>query len=474
MAKTLNQAGMAQRRNFRLSPLEMLIVALIILGVLYLMTIWVNSLLNQGSAGREVQSAPVPLAQMEQVLIASEKTAAKLISLEKALEQSRGEVAELKKALSSGSGNKALAVRVSKLEKGLGGKKSAPGAGAPKADPALAAKIRELEKVTAQSAKLAARVKELEKLADNEVRMEKSLRALDKRLAANEGLPEKVASLEKHLARSDKLEARLLALDKRLAANEGLPEKVASLEKHLALSDKLEARLLKLEKKPAADPALADKVRELEKRPAANPETEARLKVLEKYMNSGEGNEHRLRNLESGLVGLAQERGDVSRRLDRMERAVASLQRGKSSGAVTAPPISPPLENLADEQARKRLSSLSREVAELKAALAKLQAAPAKETQPAKIARPAHPKPAAPRAEAPAQPQQPKASAEKKAEPAARAKLIRHKVRRGDTLYGLARKYKVKVTDLRRWNPKLKGRKYLWVGESLILYQEPS
>ena len=159
----MNQANPAQRRNFRLSPLEMLIVALIILGVLYLMTIWVNSLLNQGSGSRDVQSAPVPLAQMEQVLIASEKASTKLISMEKALEQARKEVAELKKDLAKGSGNKALAIRVSSLEKKLAGSKAGPGGPPLKTDPILMAKVGELEKAVAQNTKLAARVRELEK-----------------------------------------------------------------------------------------------------------------------------------------------------------------------------------------------------------------------------------------------------------------------------------------------------------------------
>ena len=430
MAKPLNQAGLAQRRNFRLSPLEMLIVALIILGVLYLMTIWVNSLLNQGSTAKEVQSAPVPLAQLEQAIIATEKAAAKMISLEKAQEQSRAEVQDLKKSLSSGSGNKALALRVSSLEKKLAGAKAAA-RGESKAESALAAKIAELEKAAANNGKLAARVQELEKLAANEARLEKSLQALDKRLAANEGLPEKMASLEKQLARADKLAARIQAL----------------------------------EQKPAGNPALAEKVRELEKRPAADPETEARLKTLEKSINSGGGHENRLRNLESGLVGLAQERGDVSRRLDRMEKSMAQMQRspGSASGQLPAPAL--PADST-DELARKRIAALTREVGELKAELEKLKAAPPRPApaKPAKPAASAAPEPPRP------QPEKPKAMAAPEPAPG-QTKLFHYKVRRGDTLYGLARKYQVKISDLRRWNPKLQGRKYLWVGESLILYR---
>ena len=430
MAKTLNQTGAAQRRNFRLSPLEMLIVALIILGVLYLMTIWVNSLLGQGSQARETHSSPLPLAQMEQFLIASEKAAAKLSSLEKSLEQSRKEVADLKKSLASGSGNKALALRVSQMEKKLAGLKSAPAGNPAKADAALAAKVGALEKAVAQNSKASAKIKELEKTAAGEARLQQSLKDLDRRLAANEGLPEKVASLEKQMAVAGRLEARLKAL----------------------------------EQKPAGNPELAQKVRDLEKRPAANPEDEARLKALEDNVKSLAKNESRLRNLESGLVGLAQERGDASRRLDRMERRLAALQQAKSPAAGQAPAIPQPPADAADELARERIRTLTRQVAELKAELEKIRTAKA---------RPAPRPPAAPRAEAPPAPSRPtpKTAAEPPKTEQTGTRLIRHVVRRGDTLYGISRKYKVKVSDLRRWNPQLVGRKYLWIGENLAVYK---
>ena len=48
--------------------------------------------------------------------------------------------------------------------------------------------------------------------------------------------------------------------------------------------------------------------------------------------------------------------------------------------------------------------------------------------------------------------------------------MIRHKVKRGDTLFALARRYKVEVQDIRNWNPQIKKRRYLWIGEPLIIY----
>jgi LysM repeat protein len=44
-----------------------------------------------------------------------------------------------------------------------------------------------------------------------------------------------------------------------------------------------------------------------------------------------------------------------------------------------------------------------------------------------------------------------------------------HTVRRGQTLYGISRRYGVEVDDLRRWNPQVAGRP-LWIGEELTVY----
>jgi membrane-bound lytic murein transglycosylase D len=56
------------------------------------------------------------------------------------------------------------------------------------------------------------------------------------------------------------------------------------------------------------------------------------------------------------------------------------------------------------------------------------------------------------------------------AKPAPKVRKVYHKVRRGQTLYGIARRYGVKVSQIKDWNPKLKRRRHLWVGETLVIY----
>ncbi len=45
-----------------------------------------------------------------------------------------------------------------------------------------------------------------------------------------------------------------------------------------------------------------------------------------------------------------------------------------------------------------------------------------------------------------------------------------YQVRRGDTLYRIARRFKVTVGEIRKWNPKLTRRRVLYVGEKLVIY----
>ena len=53
--------------------------------------------------------------------------------------------------------------------------------------------------------------------------------------------------------------------------------------------------------------------------------------------------------------------------------------------------------------------------------------------------------------------------------PAARDRKIRYKVRQGDSLSLIARRFRVTVAQLRRWN-NLDGRKYLQPGQVLTMY----
>ncbi|HDH96575.1 MAG TPA: LysM peptidoglycan-binding domain-containing protein, partial [Proteobacteria bacterium] len=47
---------------------------------------------------------------------------------------------------------------------------------------------------------------------------------------------------------------------------------------------------------------------------------------------------------------------------------------------------------------------------------------------------------------------------------------IVYRVRRGDSLYSIARKFGVTVSALKKWNPKTARKKYLHPGDRLVLY----
>eukprot|EP01022_Parablepharisma_sp_SALTPOND_P005121 TRINITY_DN121712_c0_g1_i1.p3 TRINITY_DN121712_c0_g1~~TRINITY_DN121712_c0_g1_i1.p3 ORF type:complete len:107 (-),score=31.61 TRINITY_DN121712_c0_g1_i1:53-373(-) len=57
------------------------------------------------------------------------------------------------------------------------------------------------------------------------------------------------------------------------------------------------------------------------------------------------------------------------------------------------------------------------------------------------------------------------------ASPAPEPKPVRivHVVRRGQTLYGLARTYGVKMRQIKEWNPRLGSRDKLYIGEKLVI-----
>jgi len=47
---------------------------------------------------------------------------------------------------------------------------------------------------------------------------------------------------------------------------------------------------------------------------------------------------------------------------------------------------------------------------------------------------------------------------------------IRYRVRNGDSLYRIADKFRVSVSDIKRWNQLSSAKKYLQPGEELVLY----
>jgi membrane-bound lytic murein transglycosylase D len=56
------------------------------------------------------------------------------------------------------------------------------------------------------------------------------------------------------------------------------------------------------------------------------------------------------------------------------------------------------------------------------------------------------------------------------ASPVGKERKIRYTVRRGDSLYGIAERFRVTVAQIKRWNTTLDGRKYLQPGQKLTVY----
>lgn len=76
----------------------------------------------------------------------------------------------------------------------------------------------------------------------------------------------------------------------------------------------------------------------------------------------------------------------------------------------------------------------------------------------------------APRAAAPATPATPKPAAAAPAAGQSRLKKHVYKVQRGDTLWVVAQRYRVKTSDLRRWN-NLRPGTVIKVGQNLVIYK---
>jgi membrane-bound lytic murein transglycosylase D len=55
------------------------------------------------------------------------------------------------------------------------------------------------------------------------------------------------------------------------------------------------------------------------------------------------------------------------------------------------------------------------------------------------------------------------------ASPATKDRKIRYTVRRGDSLYRIAQRFRVSVSQIKGWN-NLEGRKYLQPGQKLTMY----
>ncbi|MCB2188424.1 MAG: LysM peptidoglycan-binding domain-containing protein [Deltaproteobacteria bacterium] len=84
----------------------------------------------------------------------------------------------------------------------------------------------------------------------------------------------------------------------------------------------------------------------------------------------------------------------------------------------------------------------------------------------------AHAQPAPPPAPTAAPPEPPRRAPAAVAPPSTppRQKTMIYEIRAGDTLYRIARTYRVTVEDLQRWNPKFQQRATLYIGEKVVIH----
>jgi LysM repeat protein len=236
-----------------------------------------------------------------------------------------------------------------------------------------------------------------------------------------------------------------------------LEEKVKGLSQPAA-SSQLEGRLKAMEKKVRAQSTIEKRVQDLEKSSSHQQKTrDKRLDKLEKSLS----------NLEDAPEAALSTLAALEIRVKRIEAAMIKARQssGKAQAVLNDPELAARVGKLekkvADSDVQKRVTELRRKVNDLSGKLANLEKEPPQETQ-AKTAK------ATPPPEKTTKPPEPKATTHKAA-PSSKGKVVKHKVRRGDTLFALARRYKVTAADIRQWNPKLKKRRYLWVGEILII-----
>jgi len=393
------------RRSFRLSPLEMMIMGLIVVGVLYLVSIWI---LGARVEEKKPPAAP-PRTLLDRALAATEIVRAQLASQKKELDAALKRVKELDKALSAGGKLKAdprLVHRLQRLEKqvaALGKARPQPRGGDPKAQARLAALEKEVARLKAQPAP--ATSGRMDKVEKRLARLEKKQATpVPPAPAAGESaaLKQQVATLEKRL---DQVAAR----EKEAVDTSHLEERLAALEKELQRL-RLAAAIGGASAGAKASPSVDM---------AALARLEGRVQGLERALIQAQDS---LRRVRAPVPDP-----ELTARVDKLEKTLVASARARP------PTVDPGL--------RMRLAALENKVA----ALAKKPARP-------RVSGP--PRPAAHRTASPTHPTR-----------------IRHRVRRGDTLYAIARRYKVTVKDIKQWNPKLKKRRHLWVGEKIIIYR---
>ncbi|MBU1156855.1 MAG: LysM peptidoglycan-binding domain-containing protein [Proteobacteria bacterium] len=469
------------RRSFRLSPLEIGVAILVAMGGVYLIYVLLSGLFGGGVEAPAPAEGPlgqgINPARLDKVLSAAEAANQRIKDLEKRLSQTEKRLTQIGEQggapAAGGNGNGKLAARVNALEKQLAELPAAPAGKGKATNPKLASRVDKLEKSLAA--------------------LDKQNQELAKSLGAAQGtLGPRVAQMEKSLAEMDKQNQALAKDLKTLAPAKGedkLAAKVAELEKRLEAKSapapaKLDARLASLEKQ----------VKDMSQRPPAKGGTAAAASPELLQRVEGQG---------SVLGGLTATMGRLQRSQERLEKQVGAL--AVAGPAVKGAPLASPvlaqrLSGLEKQitalnqaqtrpsrqelDAAKRIASLEKELAQVrKQAAAAVQADPKLsarlrslekqvaadnkdekvvdrrldllEQKVSTVAAQAKARPAP--VVSPAPPVEPKP-----------VRII-HVVRPGQTLYGLARSYGVKMMQIKEWNPQLGTRDKLYIGEKLAI-----
>lgn len=483
------------RRNFRLSPLEIGVAILVAMGGVYLLFVLLSGLFGGVAEAPEPAGGPVGQgvspARMDKMLSAAEAAGQQLQILEKRLvelDKRLTQTVQQGGAPATGGAPPKLAARVQALEKQMAELPAAPaGKGKGKAaDPKLAARVDKLEKslaalekqnqglakdISAEQDKLAPRVAELEKTL---AAVQKQNQDLAKELKRREPSPEqaklaaRVAELEKQAQAGtaatppapDKMGQRLASLEKQMkslasrpaarggaAASPDLAQRVEGQGKVLAgLTTNLGQIQRGQERLEKQVGALATATPLVKGAPLASPMLAQRLGGLEKQMTALAQAQARPSRQE---LAAAKRLADMEQELDEVRKQAAAALRAdpKLSARLNSLEKRLAAENSDGRDLDRRLDLLERKIASVATRAA---------TRPAPAARPAS---AAGTATAAA----PAGAGETK------PVRIVHIVRPGQTLFGLARSYGVKMRDIKEWNPQLGTREKLYIGEKLVI-----
>jgi len=392
------------RRNFRLSPLEIMVAVLIFVAVLYLLTVWATSAL--GPEPEATQPAMPPGTMIERALVASEKVLAEQVELSREVGALRKQVEALQAGrgknggVNTGAADASQDRRLDELEKAVQQLVRRPAGAAPDLAP-IDRRLDALENALkhppapAADPKLTARVEALEK-------------------AAKQPAPLAPAVDAKLLARIEALEKTAKTAPE-ATANSG--PSAAALTQQEARLQRLEATVTQLGQTKPAPAAPAEQTAALAARlEALEADLHGRQAALQKQINTLDA------ELERQEKGVA-----VDRRLAALEKRLGQLDQRP----LLAPPVKP--EPRHEERGEARPEPRPEAKPEPRHdAKPVVKTAPRPETAPRKIS---------------------------------------HLVRSGETLMGLARRYRVSVDDIVRWNAaQLGDRRLLWKGETLVIY----